>query len=93
VGQAIAFRGLSCLAEPQAIDRVEKAWPVGGVERAFSPQRRLEAGVAGPRPAPREPGLSQFFMEFRAPQAHCNRRQKPIVCPTLDAGLSEQYWD
>jgi len=37
--QAIAFRGLSCLAEPQAIDRVEKAWPVGDVERAFSPQR------------------------------------------------------
>jgi len=58
----------------------------------FQPAGGLQAGVAGPRPAPRELGLSQFFMKFRGPQAHCNRRQKPIVCPTLDAGLSQQYW-
>jgi hypothetical protein len=27
VGQAIAFRGLSCFVEARALDRVEKAWP------------------------------------------------------------------
>jgi hypothetical protein len=26
--------------------------------------------------------LGQFFMEFRGPKAHPNRRHKPIVCPT-----------
>jgi hypothetical protein len=27
--------------------------------------------------------LSEFFMKFRGPKALSNRRQKPIVCPTL----------
>ena len=37
--------------------------------------------AAGFQPAP-----PRLFMKFRGPQAHCNRRQKPIACPTLRLG-------
>ena len=30
----------------------------------------------------RQPAQTQFFMGFRGPKAHSNRRQKTIVCPT-----------
>ena len=35
--------------------------------------------AAGFQPAP-----PRLFMKFRGPQAHCNRRQNPIVCPMMN---------
>jgi len=34
--------------------------------------------AAGFQPAP-----PRFFMNFRGPQARCNRRPKLVACPTL----------
>src|ERR1019366_2135652 len=43
----------------------------------------------GYQPAPqnlvRQPTPAQFFMGFRGPKAHSNRRQKAIVCPASAA--------
>src|ERR1017187_4877548 len=73
VGQAIAFRGLSCFAEAQTLG-------VGRPILAAAGFSRLPA-----LPSPATSRLPHFFMRFRGPKAPCNRRQKPIICSTFDA--------
>src|ERR1017187_5168053 len=73
VGQAIAFRGLSCFAEAQTLG-------VGRPILAAAGFSRLPV-----LPSPATSRLPHFFMRFRGPKALCNRRQKPIICSTFDA--------
>src|SRR5665811_1261144 len=53
--------------------------------------------AAGYQPAPqnlvRQPTPAQFFMKFRGPKAHPNRRHKPIVCPTSEVELDRRLND
>ena len=73
VGQAIAFRGLSCFAEAQTLG-------VGRPILAAAGFSRLPV-----LPSPATSRLPHFFMKFRGPKALCNRRQQPIVPPSTPA--------
>jgi hypothetical protein len=73
VGQTIAFRGLSCLTKP-----VGQTIAFRGLSCLTKPVGQPILAAAGFQPAP-----PRFFMNFRGPQARCNRRPKLVACPTL----------
>ena len=58
--------------------RLDKERGLTGVEKAG---RRLGSRRCGPEARSTSARLPHLFMKLRGPQAHCKRRQKPIICP------------